>query len=166
MAPHLILDRTKKESLVEKDDNVFINDKSLAKPFVVKPVNAEDHDVRRGGAGRVFKLCYHSHARSAYPAYPAYPGPALCTDLRLLFLARWRRRAAPLPQAQGEGMRTRTSATRNARHREAQRPLACARTRRANSFPARSCCRPRAAMSLKSLCTREERTSRSAVNGA
>jgi hypothetical protein len=56
VAPHLILDRNKTSSLVEKDDNVFVDDKSISKPFVVKPVNAEDHDVCGIGKRRLLSL--------------------------------------------------------------------------------------------------------------
>lgn len=45
--PHVFLDRSDKTQVVEeKEDSVTVNGVTIAKPFVVKPQNAEDHDVR------------------------------------------------------------------------------------------------------------------------
>lgn len=42
---HLVLDRTRGDEVNETDDAIEIGGQMMKKPFVMKPIDAEDHDV-------------------------------------------------------------------------------------------------------------------------
>ena len=57
---YAILDRTNpNHNVLEYDDKVIINGKTIYKPFIEKPVNAEDHNIyvyyKGGGSRRLFR---------------------------------------------------------------------------------------------------------------
>ena len=59
---YYVLDRNSGDEVIEMDDTIEINGQSLSKPFVEKPVSAEDHSVYvyfpsdyGGGSQRLFR---------------------------------------------------------------------------------------------------------------